>query len=367
MEDHERYMRMALRLAARGAGLCSPNPMVGAVLVKDGAVVATGWHRGPGLPHAEAEALAKAGPEAAGCDLYVNLEPCCHVQKKTPPCVPAIVSAGVRRVVVGMVDPNPAVFGRGIEQLRSRGVDVVVGVLEEQARRLNRAFVTLMTRGRPHVTLKLATTLDGRIATRDGSSRYISCEPSRRRVHRMRALSDCVMVGIGTALADDPLLLPRAVRARRPPLRVVVDTHARLSLTSRLVQSAACGPVVVAAGEAADPARVARLGDAGVEVLRLATEAGRVSMPSLLGVLAQRGCASLLVEGGAGLSASLLSARLVDQLILFVAPCLLADPKAIPWCADLGLRTLADCMAFTLETISRSGQDIMLSLVPRQV
>jgi diaminohydroxyphosphoribosylaminopyrimidine deaminase/5-amino-6-(5-phosphoribosylamino)uracil reductase len=363
MDADRRFMRVALRLAARGAGLASPNPMVGAVLVRDGRVVATGWHRGPGLPHAEASAIAAAGASAAGCDLYVNLEPCCHVEKKTPPCVPAIAAAGVRRVVVAMEDPNPAVSGRGIAQLRARGIEVATGVLEADARRLNAAFEVFITTGRPHVTLKLATTLDGRIAARDGSSRWVSSEASRLAVQRMRAASDCVLVGSGTACGDDPLLLPRGVRVRRPPLRAVLDSDARLSASSQVARTADRGPVLVAVAEDAHAARAAALSAVGVEVVRLPRGPGGVSAGALLDLLGRRGVTTVLVEGGAAVAATLVREGLADRVVLFLAPMLLADPAARPWCDDLGLRTLPEAVRFELERVTRVGPDVRVDLI----
>jgi diaminohydroxyphosphoribosylaminopyrimidine deaminase/5-amino-6-(5-phosphoribosylamino)uracil reductase len=358
-----RLMRKALRLAARGEGRTSPNPMVGAVLVRDGVEVASGWHRAPGSDHAEADALRRAG-DATGCDLYVNLEPCCHQDesKRTPPCVPLIVSAGVRRVVVGMIDPNPKVAGRGVGMLREAGVEVVTGTLGDECRRLNAAFAKWVVTGRPLVTIKMGVTLDGRVADRSGASRWVTSEASRARVQRLRSVSDAVVVGAGTAAADDPLLLPRGVRGGRKPLRVVLDAAASLPPASQLGRTARRHPVLLAAGDAADPGRVAALEDAGVTVVRVAVEGDDVDLAAVLDELGRRGVTSVLVEGGPRVVSSLLRARLADRLLLFYAPRVLADPGAPSFTADLGIRRLDDALGFAVAGVDRVGPDVLVSL-----
>lgn len=358
--EPEDFMRLALRLARRGEGHVSPNPMVGAVLVREGRVVATGHHRAVGRDHAEIEALRQVGFRAEGCDLYVSLEPCCH-HGRTPPCTEALVPSGVRRVFVATQDPNPLVSGRGIETLRQHGVTVEVGLLEAEARRLNEPFFRWITSGMPYVTLKMAATLDGRIAQRDGHSRWITSEPARRLVHRLRSVSDAVVVGTGTARADDPLLLPALVRRPpRIPVRVVVDEEARLDPASRLVQSAGVAPVVVACTEAAPKERRATLQGLGVEVLVLPEDDGLVALPALLSELGRRSCQNVLVEGGAMLAASLLRAKLVDRLLLFYGPQVLGDPEAVPLVRDMGLRTLSDAVRVTVRSQRLIGPDVML-------
>jgi diaminohydroxyphosphoribosylaminopyrimidine deaminase/5-amino-6-(5-phosphoribosylamino)uracil reductase len=363
MTPDERFMDRALRLAARGGGKVSPNPMVGAVLVRDGLVIAEGWHRACGQDHAEVEALRQAGDAAVGADLYVNLEPCCHFGR-TPPCTGSLVTAGVRRVFVGMIDPNPLVSGRGIAALREAGIEVIVGTREDACRRLNAPFLSWITRGRPLVTLKLASTLDGRIADRSGGSRWISSPVSRRWVHRLRALSDAVMVGAGTATTDDPLLLATRVRASRQPLRIVVDTTAGLPIGSSLVSSTDRGPVVVAAGNEADPDRVRALQSRGVEVLKLPVQGDHVDMKALLEALGRRPVTSVLVEGGPVLAASLMKAGLVDRLILFMAPVVLGDPMARSLTGDMGIRELSASLGFRIVEAARSGPDLRIELEP---
>ncbi len=354
------FMRLALRLARRGEGHVSPNPMVGAVLVRDGRIVATGHHRAVGRDHAEVEALRHVGFRAEGCDLYVSLEPCCH-QGRTPPCTDAVLRSGVRRVFVATVDPNPLVSGRGIETLRSRGVEVEVGLLEAEARRLNKPFFRWITTGMPFVTLKMAATLDGRIAQRDGRSRWITAEPARRLVHRLRGVSDAVVVGAGTALADDPLLMPTLVRRpARIPVRVVVDEAARLAPEARLIRSARDAQVLVACTTVAPESRRALLRGHGVEVLVLQDDQGLVALPALLRELGRRSLQNVLVEGGASLAGSLVRAGLVDRLLVFYAPLVLGDPEAVPLVRVPGTFTLSDASRFVLRSARRVGPDLMV-------
>ncbi|HEX5831504.1 MAG TPA: bifunctional diaminohydroxyphosphoribosylaminopyrimidine deaminase/5-amino-6-(5-phosphoribosylamino)uracil reductase RibD [Gemmatimonadaceae bacterium] len=308
------WMRRALVLAARGWGRTAPNPMVGAVVVADGRMVGEGWHRRYGAAHAEVEALAAAGARARGATLYVTLEPCNH-QGKTPPCVDAILAAGIRRVVAATEDPHPVAAG-GAARLRAAGVDVTVGVLARAARELDAPFFHAAAGAiRPWVTLKLAITLDGAIADADGRSAWITGEWARRRVHRLRANADAIAVGSGTALVDDPALTVRdARRPRVPPLRVVFDRRLRMPPTSRLARSARDVPVLVLAGPHPDAATAAPLLAAGVEVVPTA------DLHDALVQLRERGVRHLLAEGGAGLVGALLRNALVDRLIIFQSP-----------------------------------------------
>lgn len=313
------YIRRAIELARRGHGQTSPNPMVGAVVVRDGAVVGEGYHARYGEGHAEAAALAAAGPLARGSTVYVSLEPCAH-RGKTPPCADALIAAGVRRVVVATRDPNP-VAGGGIERLRGEGIEVVEGVGEEAARELNAAFFHAMEsppeHRRPWVTLKLALSLDSAMADARGSSRWITGTAARAAAHQLRAGSDAVAVGIGTVLADDPLLTVRdAPPPRVAPLRVVFDRHARTPLTSRLVAGARELPTVIVV-ESPEPAAARALEAAGVELLHTSSTEGALEE------LARRGVRSLLVEGGARLAGTLLERALVDRLIIFRSAVLL--------------------------------------------
>jgi diaminohydroxyphosphoribosylaminopyrimidine deaminase/5-amino-6-(5-phosphoribosylamino)uracil reductase len=321
-------MKRALVLAARGAGETNPNPLVGCVVVRAGRVVGEGWHERAGGPHAEVVALRRAGARARGATLYVNLEPCSHSGKRTPPCAPLLVAAGLRRVVAAMRDPNPAVNGRGLAQLRRAGVAVEAGLFEAEARRLNERFVVAQEERRPFVLLKAALTLDGCIATASGASKWITSPAQRRAARGLRRLHDAVLVGIGTALADDPGLLPTP-RTRRPFTRVVLDSRLRLPPGSRLVRTARRWPVVVVGLRGHESAR-RRLERRGVTVLVGPGRGGRVSLPRALRLLFDQGIRSLMVEGGSEVLGSFLAARLFDQVALFRAPLLLGGRGSRP-------------------------------------
>jgi diaminohydroxyphosphoribosylaminopyrimidine deaminase / 5-amino-6-(5-phosphoribosylamino)uracil reductase len=316
LTDDERWMKRALRLAAKAAGRTSPNPMVGAVLVKDGSVVGEGFHQRAGEAHGEIVALERTGEAARGATLYLTLEPCTH-QGRTPPCVDRVIASGVSRVVAAMRDPDPRVDGKGFRALRAAGIETTVGVLESAARRLNEGFISRVERGRPFVTLKLATTVDGR-ATVPGR-RYISGAPALREVHRMRDRADAVMVGIGTILADDPELTVRGIRGR-DPLRVVLDADARTPLAAKVLRSGDPQRTIVFTARDAEQRRAKRLRDAGVLVATLPRAEGGLDAAAGLRWLAEHGVNSVLSEGGPRLASSLLSAKLVDRLVLIVAP-----------------------------------------------
>jgi len=354
--DDARWMARALELAARGRGLTSPNPMVGAVVVTGGAVVGEGFHAGAGGAHAEVIALGAAGGRARGATLYVTLEPCNH-QGRTPPCAPAVIAAGVTRVVSAVRDPNPRVPGGGAEALRAAGVDVSVGVREDEARDLNRAFFTAMARHRPHVTLKAAMTLDGKIAAHDGASRWITGEAARREAHRLRSESDAVVVGIGTALADDPALDVRLGRPwPREPWRVVVDSQARLPCTARVLTAGTPARALVAVTDAAPAERVAALEATGATVLACKSAGSHVDLVDLAGRLFALDVIALLVEGGAELNAGFLAADLVDRVAVFVAPKLVGGRGAPTPVGGPG-RALGDAVALTRASGRAVGDD----------
>lgn len=310
-------MKRALKLAARGRGKVEPNPMVGACIVKGKRVVAEGLHRRFGGPHAETAALARAGRRATKAEMFVTLEPCSH-HAKTPPCVDAIIAAGLARVVVAMRDPFKRVRGRGIERLRKAGVRVDVGLLKDEAKRLNAPFVKLRTRGLPWFIAKYAMTLDGNIAAASGHSRWISSEASREIVHRLRARVDAILIGIETALADDPLLTPRPPGARTPA-RIVLDSRARLGLDSKLVASAGKAPLIVVVAGFAPTRRVRALAAAGADVIVL-PGAKTVDVGELAQELGRREMTNVVVEGGAAILGSFFEARLIDEVMIFVAP-----------------------------------------------
>lgn len=329
--DHERWMKEALAAGAKGSP--SPNPHVGAAIVKNGELIATAHHERAGEDHAEVAALKAAGAQAAGATLYVTLEPCNHTGR-TPPCTESILAAKIKRVVIGCRDPNPHVQGGGIDKLRAAGVEVIEDVCKDAALALIRPWSKFIETGLPYVSLKVALSLDGRIATRTGASKWVTGAEARARVHVLRAAHDGVAVGIGTALADDPRLTVRDAPGPNP-VRIVFDTNLRLSVRARVVQSAREIPTVVMCGEGAPIGLEQGLTDAGVTVVRtpLAAE-GRVDVPSALRQLASLGVVSLMVEGGAELAGSFLATRLADELHVFVAPILLGPrgrPGAVDW------------------------------------
>jgi diaminohydroxyphosphoribosylaminopyrimidine deaminase/5-amino-6-(5-phosphoribosylamino)uracil reductase len=352
-------MQAALSLARRGLGNTWPNPAVGCVIVRDGAVVGRGWTQPGGRPHAEAEALARAGAAARGATAYVTLEPCSH-HGRTPPCAEALVAAGVARVVSALEDPDPRVSGRGHAMLRAAGIAVEVGPGADAARAVNRGFLTRVALGRPMVTLKLASSLDGRIATSAGDSKWITGEAARARAHLLRASHDAVMVGIGTALADDPELTCRLPGIdHRRAVRVVMDTEARLPADGKLARSAGAQPVWAIVGASADPARTKLLQDAGVELLPVAAGPdGRADPAAALQALGARGLTRLLVEGGGRLAASLLKAGLVDRLVWFRAPALIGG-DGVPAVAGLDVARIAQSRGFTRVSVETLGPDLL--------
>jgi diaminohydroxyphosphoribosylaminopyrimidine deaminase / 5-amino-6-(5-phosphoribosylamino)uracil reductase len=359
MPEDERWMAHALALAEAGRGLTSPNPMVGAVVVRDGSLVGEGLHRRAGSVHAEIEALAAAGERARGATLYVTLEPCNH-EGRTPPCAPAVVASGVARVVIATPDPNPRVKGGGADALRAAGVAVATGCLAAQARLLNRAFFTAMLKQRPHVTLKCAMSLDGRIADASGRARWITGPEARREAHRLRAEADAVVVGIGTALADDPALDVRLDPPwPRQPLRVVVDSRARLSPAARVIGAGDPSRAVVAVTEAAPPSRVAALVERGATVLACKTREGRVDVTDLLGHLSAMDAIGVLLEGGSALNAAFLEAGAVDRAAFFLAPIILGGRLATGPVAGAG-RPLHEAIRLTGVSARPVGPDWLL-------
>jgi diaminohydroxyphosphoribosylaminopyrimidine deaminase/5-amino-6-(5-phosphoribosylamino)uracil reductase len=321
-------MRRALELAARGSGQTSPNPMVGAVVVRDGQIVGEGFHARAGAPHAEVEALRAAGERARGATLYVTLEPCNH-HGRTAPCAPVVQAAGIRRVVAALTDPNPFVAGGGAEALRAAGVAVETGLLGEEASAQNRAFLTAMRERRPHVTLKAGMTADGKIADVHGSARWITGEAARAEAHRQRSEADAIVVGITTVLRDDPALTVRLDAPwPREPYRVVLDTTARTPASARVITGATASRALIAVGDGAPAARVADLEATGAVVVRCPTRDGRVAIDAVLAALFAREIHAVLLEGGGEVHAAFLDAGLVDRVTLFVAPLLLGGREA---------------------------------------
>ncbi len=367
--DHH-HMARALRLAERGLYTTDPNPRVGCVLVKDGRVVGEGWHRKAGEPHAERIALAVAGDAARGATAYVTLEPCSH-HGRTPPCADGLIEAGVARVVAAMTDPNPQVAGDGLQRLRDAGIAVDVDLLEADAMALNPGFVKRMTSGVPLVRCKLAMSLDGRTAMASGESKWITGEEARRDVQLLRARSGAVLTGVSTVMADDPSMNVRLPVADLPgvesedylrqPLRVVLDTRLRTLPRARLLQLA--GDVLIVCGQGASQDSEHELRDAGADVLRLPQLGGRIDLTALLQALAQRGINELLIESGATLAGSALSAGIVDELIVYMAPHLMGDAARglvhLP-----GIERMAQRVALEFADVRRVGADLRLTLRP---
>ncbi|MFO7262642.1 MAG: riboflavin biosynthesis protein RibD [Bacillaceae bacterium G1] len=388
-----RWMNMALELARAALGQTSPNPAVGAVVVRNGEVVGLGAHLRAGEPHAEVHALRMAGEKAAGATLYVTLEPCNHYGK-TPPCTEQIIAAGIRKVVIACTDPNPRVHGSGIARLKQAGLEVVVGVCEAEARHLNRYFFKWTTTGRPFVTVKTAATLDGKLAAYTGDSRWVTGEEARRRVHRLRRQHDAVMVGINTVLQDDPQLTVRWEEAKgRPPIRVVLDSRLRLPLDCRLVRNQEA-PTLVYTTDPVSPEKEAALRRHGVEVVVVpaashkpaasTTPAGdgeqplhrsdgsasadpagrRVDVAAVMDDLGRRGVTSVLVEGGGTLNFSLLAQQLVDEVVAFIAPKLIGGATSPTPFDGPGFPRMADAIRLTDVRVEQVGEDVCIIGTP---
>lgn len=357
--DDRHYMRIALSLARRGLGNVWPNPAVGCVVVRDGAVVGRGWTQPGGRPHAETEALQRARDRAAGSTAYVSLEPCAH-HGQTPPCAEALIAARVRRVVVALRDPDPRVNGGGIERLRSAGIEVTTDILPDEATMVNAGFLCRVQRGRPLVALKLATTLDGRIATRSGQSQWITGEAARNAAHAMRARFDAILVGAGTAIADDPRLTCRLPGlAARSPLRVVVEGNRTLPTSHHLISHARELPTLAIVPEGEAARRRAAYESAGVVVAGVPADAnGRPDLEKVVSLLAERGITRLMVEGGAEIAAALLRADLVDRLIWFRAPAIIGG-DGLSAAAGLGVDKLDEASHFTLMSARPVGADML--------
>lgn len=352
--DDYRFMALALRLAERGLYTTSPNPRVGCVIVVDGGIVGEGWHERAGEPHAEINALRQAGGAAQGATAYVTLEPCSH-HGRTPPCADALAAAGVARVVTAMEDPNPLVAGAGLRRLREAGIRVESGLLQAEAAELNLGFVSRMTRGRPWIRIKTASSLDGKTALEDGTSFWITGDDARRDGHHFRARSCAVLTGLGTILADDPQMTVRAVETSRQPLRVVVDSALRMPSSARIL----AGGNILVAGAFDDRPRIARLEDAGAEVVLLPGANGRVDLAALAAELGRRGMNEVLVESGATLNGALLQAGLVDELLMYFAPSLMGD-RARGLFALPALAALADQHRLHIRDAARVGDDLRI-------
>jgi diaminohydroxyphosphoribosylaminopyrimidine deaminase/5-amino-6-(5-phosphoribosylamino)uracil reductase len=356
------YMKRALRLARRGK--TSPNPMVGAVVIHEGRIVGEGFHPKAGEPHAEVFALRAAGELAKGADLYVILEPCCH-QGRTPPCTDAVIQSGVKRVFAAMQDPNPEVGGKGFEILRRAGIEVQAGLMESEARGLNEAYIKRVTTGLPFVLWKAAMTLDGKIATRTGDSRWVTGEAARRYVHKLRAEADAVMVGIGTVLADDPQLTVRDGEMGRwgdgvkNPVRVVIDSQGRTPVDAKVVNGEA--PTIIIMGRKACEEKLDQLWTAGVKVLCVQDVEGGVDLGYSMAELGKMGINRILLEGGGELAASMLAEGLVDKGLVFIAPKIVGGRDAKTPVEGKGVELMREALPTSEFKVRRFGNDIALA------
>lgn len=351
-------MQMALELAARGKGRTSPNPMVGAVIVKGNKVIASGYHKRAGTAHAEAAALKKAGARAKGATLYVNLEPCCHTAKRTPPCTKAVIESGIREVVTAMIDPNPKVSGKGLKELRAAGIITRTGIMKEAARKLNEVFIKHITRNRPFVILKIAQSIDGKIATARGESKWITGPEARERVHQLRSEVDALVVGIGTVKADNPSLDCR-IRGGRNPYRIIVDSRLDISLNSKVLKHDD-GKTVIAATEKADKIKLDTLARRGTRVLIIREKTGKVDLNRLMTELAKLDITSVMIEGGSSIAASALSDRIVDKVMFFAAPKIIGGVDAIPSIGGESPALLKNAVKLKDMQVTTLGGDILI-------
>jgi len=360
MQDDLFYMDRALALAGLGKGLTSPNPMVGAVVVKDAMVVGEGFHRYAEKKHAEVWAIEQAGERARDATLYVNLEPCSHFGR-TGPCCDVIIKAGISRVVSAMKDLNPQVAGSGFERLKQAGINLAIGLREMEARKLNEAYLKYILTHLPFVTLKAGMTLDGKIAARDGRSKWITSEASRKRVQQLRFENDALLVGIGTVLQDDPLLTDRSGQVRRRPLmRVILDAGLRLPLETKLVRSLREGAIIVFCSEARDAGRQRQLEEAGIEVIPVGAPDHHIPLTTVLLELGRRDVTGLLIEGGAQVNFSALSSLAVDKIIFFLAPRILGGREAVPAVGGAGFPDLDHSLSLNIAAVEQIGADVMI-------
>lgn len=357
--DHEFFIRRTIALAARAKGRTSPNPMVGAVVVDRGRIISEGYHEKAGMPHAEAIALERAGPRARGATLYSSLEPCCHLDKRTPPCTEKIISSGIRRVVVAMKDPNPKVAGKGIERLTEAGLEVLSGILEGRARELNEFYIKHVETGRPFVILKVAMTLDGKIATPEGESRWITGEEARLAVHKIRGRVDAVLTAIGTVKADNPRLTCRTWRGRNPK-RVIIDPSLEIPANACALSTPPETILVVRKTQRGSPEEKKKLGlmQRGIGFIEYGTK--KIDLKSLMRRLGESGIISVLIEGGSSLNSYCLEAGIVDKVMFFIAPKIIGGRASFPSVGGAAFRTLEKALRIEDLKIRRFGDDILL-------
>ncbi len=358
--DDAYFMKTALELAKQGVGYTSPNPMVGAVVVKDGRIVGKGYHSGPGRAHAEVNAIVDAGTEATAATLYVTLEPCNH-EGRTPPCTEKILAAGVRRVVIAMKDPNPDVEGGGLEYLREKGIQIRAGVCEDQAKRLNEAYLKYVRTKRPFVIIKCAATLDGMIATKTGDSQWVSGEESRAFVHELRHASDAIMVGVNTIKRDNPSLTARLKGKKgADPKRIILDTNLSIPERAKVLQLDSDSDTFIVTGQSVPVQKKAAIAKDGIQFIQAPTRKGLIDLEYLMGILGKSAVTSLLVEGGGRVIGSSLRAGIADKIIFFYAPKILGGDDGIPICSGPGAELMRESIPVKNITVRRFGDDIMV-------
>ena len=358
--DDQKFMQMALDLAIKGQGYTSPNPLVGAVVVKDGKVVGTGYHQIIGGPHAEVNAIDAAGDLANGSTLYVTLEPCNHTGR-TPPCTRKILAAGVRRVVVAMRDPNLEVAGGGAEFLKQQGIQVTTGVCEAQAKKQNEAFIKYARTGRPFVIVKCAATLDGQLATRTGDSKWVTGEQARQFVHGLRHAVDAIMVGINTVRADNPSLTTRlADRQGKDPVRIILDTHLSILPDAKVLQQKSDSKTILVAGKAVARDKKTAIEQTGARVIAIRLKDGRIDLQALMDQLGTLDITSLLIEGGSQVLASAFGSSIVDKVFFFYAPKILGGNDGVPICSGAGAALMSQSIAVSDISVHRLGDDVLI-------
>jgi diaminohydroxyphosphoribosylaminopyrimidine deaminase/5-amino-6-(5-phosphoribosylamino)uracil reductase len=358
MPDDKTFTQRALTLAAKGRGRTSPNPMVGAVIVKDNKIIAAGYHKKAGTSHAEVLALGKAGAKAGGATLYVNLEPCCHTEKKTPPCTKAIIKAGIKKVVTAMIDPNSKVSGRGIRELQNAGIETSVGIMHTEAKKLNEAFIKFITKKEPFVILKIAQSLDGKIATAKGESKWITGEDARKYVHKLRNEVDAVLVGAGTVKKDNPSLTCR-IKGGRNPFRVIVDSSLSIPLNAKVLKHKD-GKTIIAATEKAPLRKINYLRNRGHKVLIISGRAGKINLKSLMKKLATLDILSVMIEGGSRINASAVSSGIVDKIMMFTAYKIIGGTDAVPSFGGKSPSVLSAAKTLRNTSIKTIGNDILI-------
>ena len=362
MNNDELYMERALRLAAKALNKTSPNPMVGAVMVRDGMIISEGFHRKPGTPHAEALAIEKAGGKSKGSTLYVNLEPCCHTGKRTPPCTRAIVESGIREVVIGMMDPNPKVSGKGILELRKAGLEVRSGILREKAEKLNETYIKYITTGNPFVILKIAMTLDGKIATPEGQSKWITSEGARKLVHRLRSSIDAVVSAIGTVKADDPEFTAR-IKGGRSPQRIIIDPNLEISLHSKVLQVPPQTILITKKSEVGShksevEEKKKKLWDKGIEIIEY--EGEKADLKWLMKRVGEKEITSVLIEAGSSLNACALEDEIVDKVMFFIAPKIIGGKESFPAVGGRSFRRIEEAYLLKDMKVRRIGRDVLI-------